>query len=55
MPRTNVPESAAPRMREGDSVAPKMATVIGTIGNTHGVSALMKPNAKDIPAATMGL
>ena len=32
IPRTKAPESAAPRSRDFASVAPKMETVIGTIG-----------------------
>ena len=53
MPSTNVAESAAPRRRDFASVAPKIETVIGTIGYTHGVRLAMKPKPNDASTATI--
>lgn len=46
-----VAERAAPRPRDFASVAPKMATVIGTMGNTHGVRLAATPAKNEAPRA----
>ena len=53
MPSTNVAESAAPRQRDFASVAPKIDTVIGTIGYTHGVRLATNPKPNDASTATI--
>src|SRR5262249_2853225 len=50
IPRTNVADSAIPRPREA-SVAPKIETVIGTIGKTHGVRLATNPKPNETAAA----